>query len=310
MKPLSIAFLVISEVLMNYIFLCFIFISTAAIAELTPINDSELSSVDGQNGAAIGFIWDNVYAIGENAKLTLDFDSGIPLVFTDFYWVGHDSDRKGDAVYGANVGSYDDPYFLNIQEESVTLTDGETITGTTLVSAFPEGSYKGDNPDAGKMDLGALMTLEHASGNTDETWLLFNGMHLDGTYLKFWSPEGGGLNMSGEINFHADELIFQTATVNNAPSNDPNSSWKISGFDLYLPIGQALYQPASLTISENQQVVFEIAAVNSNTAAAFYAAPTGSVTAENITINDWNAGASYIEGIQLQHLRVQTHDLN
>lgn len=295
---------------MHYIFIFLLFSYQSVFAELTPINDAELSNMEGQNGAAIGFIWDNVYATGEDVKLTLDFDSGIPLVFTDFYWVGHDSARKGDSVYGGNVGSYDDPYFLNIQEEVVTLGDGQTLTGTTLVTAFPEGSYKGDNPDAGKMDLGALMTLKHASGNTDETWLLFNGMFLDGTYLKFWAPENGGLAISGEIKFHADELIFQTATVNDAPSTNPNSAWKISGFDLYLPIGHSLYQPAQLSISADQQIVFEIAAVNNNTKAAFYAAPTGSLTANNITLNDWNAGKSYIEGIQLQHLRVQTHDLN
>ncbi len=295
---------------MNYMLLLMIFTSISTFAELTPIDDAALSNVDGQNGAAIGFVWDDVYATGEDIKLTLDFDSGIPLVFTDFYWVGHDSARKGNDVYGGNVGSYDDPFFLNIQEEQITLTDGEVMTSTTLVTAFPEGSYKGSNLDAGKMDLGALMTLEHASGNTDETWLLFNGMHLDGTYLKSWAPDGGGLAMSGELNFHADELIFQTATVNAAPSNNLNTAWRIAEFDLYLPIGQSLYQPASLTISEEQQIIFEIAAVNSNTAAAFYAAPTGSVRAENISLNDWNAGASYIEGIQLQHLRVQTHDLN
>ena len=295
---------------MNFSLLLILFFSMAASAELTPIPDSDLSHVDGQNGAAIGFIWDDVYATGEDTTLTLDFDSGIPLVFTDFYWVGHDSARKGDGVYGGNVGSYDDPFFLNTQEETVTLVDGQIMTGTTLVTAFPAGSYKGSNPDAGKMDLGALMTLQHASGNTDETWLLFNGMYLDGTYLKSWAPDGGGLAMSGEINFHADELTFQTATINGAPSNDANTAWALTGFDLYLPIGNSLYQPASLTISEEQQIVFEIAAVNSNTAAKFYTEPTGSVRAENITLNDWNAGASYIEGIQLQHLKVKTHDLN
>jgi hypothetical protein len=308
-SPLT-ALTVISEVFMHYPLLLILLSSISVSAELTPIDDSDLSKVDGQNGAAIGFVWDDVYATGEDVKLILDFDSGIPLIFTDFYWVGHDSARKGDDVYGGNVGSYDDPYFLNIQEETVTLVNGETITGTTLVTAFPEGSYKSNNPDAGKMDLGALMTLEHASGNTDETWLLFNGMYLDGTYLKSWAPDGGGLAMSGEINFHADELIFQAATVNNAPSNNLDNAWRITGFDLYLPIGHSLYQPATLSISEDQQVVFEIAAVTSNTAAEFYAAPTGSIRADNITINDWNAGASYIEGIQLQHLKVQTHDLN
>jgi len=310
MNTLLTVSLVIFKIFMNYLLSLIIFIPLSTLAELIPIDDSGLSNVDGQNGPAIGFIWDDVYATGENIKLTLDFDSGIPLVFTDFYWVGHDSARKGDTVYGGNVGSYDDPFFLNIQEESITLTDGENLSRTTLVTAFPEGTYKGSDLDAGKMDLGALMTLEHASGNTDETWLLFNGMHLDGTYLKSWAPEGGGLAMSGELNFHADELTFQTATVNAAPSNNSNTAWQITGFDLYLPIGQTLYQPATLTISEEQQVIFEIAAVNSNTAAAFYAAPTGSVRAENISLNDWNAGTSYIEGIQLQHLKVQTHDLN
>lgn len=295
---------------MNKYILLISLISASVFADLKPIGDSDLSTVDGQSGAAIGFILDDVFAVGEDVELTLGFDSGIPLVFSDFYWVGHDSDRQGDDVYGGSVGSYDDPYFLNIQEESVTLVDGEIITGTTLVVAFPEGSYKGSNPDAGKMDLGALMTLEHASGNKDETWLVFNGMYLDGTYSKIWAPSGGGLAISGEINIHADELIFQTATVNGAPSSNLNSAWKITDFDLYLPLGHSLFQPANLSISEDQHLIFEITAVNTNTAAAFYAAPTGSLRADNVTINDWNAGASYIEGIQLQHLKVQTHDLN
>lgn len=292
--------------------LSFLSLAFTSHAELTPIDDHSLSQVDGQNGSSIGFIWDDVYATGEDAKLTLDFDSGIPLVFTNFYWVGHDSARKGDNVYGADVGSYDDPYFINTQDETVTLKDGSTISGTTLVAAFPEGDYKTEagNPDAGKMDLGALMTLEHASGNVDETWLIFNGMDLDGTYFKYWAPEEGGLNMSGEINFSADELIFQTSTVNGEPSSDLSTAWKISNFDLYLPIGHSLYQPVTLTADEDQHLVFEIAAVTPNTAEQFYNAPTGNLSADNITINDWNSGKSYIQGIQIQHLKVQTHDLN
>jgi hypothetical protein len=91
-----------------------------------------------------------------------------PLIFTDFYWVINDSARKGDTVYGAHIGSYEDPFFLNIQDESVTLVDGDILSGTILVTPFPEGAYKGSNPDAEKMALGTLMTLEHASGNSLE----------------------------------------------------------------------------------------------------------------------------------------------
>lgn len=286
--------------------------STSAYAELTPMDDASLSAIEGQNGNAIGLVWDDVYVTGKDAKLTLDFDSDIPLVFSDFYWIGHDSDRSGDNVYGGNVGSYNDPYFFNVQDDSVTLKDGTTLQNSTLIAAFPEGDYKTEagNPDAGKMDLGMLMTLEHASGNTDETWLLFNGMDLDSTYLKLWAPDGGGLAMSGELNFHADELIFQTASVNGAPSDNLNTAWRINDFDLYVPLGNSLYQPVTLEADEDQQIVFEIAAINTNTAEQFYTEPTGHLTAGNIQINDWDSGRSYIDGIQIQHLRVQTHDLS
>lgn len=285
-------------------------ISVMTNAELRQIDDISLAEINGQGSSAITAIMDDVYINGEDAKLTLDFDSEIPLVFSNFYWVGHDSDIRGDKVYGGTVGSRDDPFFINTQEESVTLKDGEILEATSVVFAFPEGRYKGNNPDAGKMDLGTLMTLEHASGNTDETWLVFDGMDLDGTYVKFWAPQGGGLAMSGELNFSADELLFQTATVNGAPSDNLNTAWKISDFDLYLPLGNTLYQPVTLNTDDDQQLVFEIAAINENTAPEFYTAPTGNLSAENITINNWNSGKSYIEDIQLQHLRVSTHDLN
>jgi hypothetical protein len=37
--------------------------SIAVSAELAPLMDSDLSQIDSQNGAAIGFIWGNVYAM-------------------------------------------------------------------------------------------------------------------------------------------------------------------------------------------------------------------------------------------------------
>ena len=285
------------------------FSMASANAELQSLDDNTLSNVHGQNGNAIGYVLDDIYITGEDAKLTLDFDSGIPLVFTNFYWIGHDSAINGDDVYGADVGSYDDAFFVNTQEETVTLENGETIAATTLVAAFPEGDYKAGDPDSGKMDLGALMTLEHASGNVDETWLIFNGMDLDGTYLKYWAPDGGGLALSGEINFSADDLIFQTSSINGLPSDNLDTAWKITDFDLYLPVGQSLYQPATLNINEDQHLVFEIAAINQNNAAQFYDAPTGNLTAGNVTLNDWNSGRSYIEGLQIQHLKIETHNL-
>lgn len=286
------------------------FSMTSAYAELQSLDDHTLSNVHGQSGNAIGYVLDDVYITGEDAELTLDFDSGIPLVFSNLYWVGHDSAISGDGVYGADVGSSDDAFFINTQEESITLENGETIEATTLVAAFPEGDYKAGNPDSGKMDLGALMTLEHTSGNVDETWLIFNGMDLDGTYLKYWAPEGGGLALSGEINFSADELVFQTSSVDGLPSDSLDTAWKISDFDLYLPIGHSLYQPATLEINDEQHLIFEIAAIDENSAEQFYDAPTGNLTADNITLNNWDAGSSYIEGIQIQHLKVETHNLD
>lgn len=280
-----------------------------AYAELQSLDDSSLSDVHGQNGSAIGYILDDVYITGKNAELTLDFDSGIPLVFTNFYWVGHNSPISGEGVYGADVGSYEDSFFINTQEEIITLENGETIGATTLVAAFPEGNYKAGDPDSGKMDLGALMTLEHASGNIDETWLIFNGMDLDGTYLKYWAPEGGGLAVSGEINFSADDLIFQTASVNGQPSNDLTTAWNIADFELYLPIGHSLYQPATLKVNEEQHLVFEIEAITENSSAQFYSEPTGYLNAGNITLNNWDSGTSYIEGLQIQHLKIETHNL-
>jgi hypothetical protein len=56
--------------------------------------------------------------------------------------------RYDDAVYGSNIGSYEDPFFLNIQDENITLVDGDILSGTILVTVFSEGTYKGSNSDA------------------------------------------------------------------------------------------------------------------------------------------------------------------
>lgn len=285
-----------------------------AQAELTSLDDDMLAGVDGGN-SVIAAVFDDVYIQSDDAELVLDFDSGIPLRFNNFYWLGHDAKPQSDELYGATIGSAQDPFFIAIQQESVTLED-EQLDGTAVVIAMPEGDYKQhlNDPNAGRMDLGVLMTLEHQSGNTDETWLLFNGMDLDGSYIKFWAPDNGGLAASGELNFHADELIFQTGSVlidgAQQPSDDLSSAWKISQFDAYVPLGNTLYQPLTLNTDEDQQLVLEIAAIDANSAERFYSEPLGHISADNITINDWDAGSSYIEGIQVQHMRVQTHDLN
>jgi hypothetical protein len=63
---------------MHYPLLLILLSSISVSAELTPIDDSDLSKVDGQNGAAIGFVWDDVYATGEDVKLILDFTQVSP----------------------------------------------------------------------------------------------------------------------------------------------------------------------------------------------------------------------------------------
>ncbi|MGK0405378.1 MAG: hypothetical protein ACJAR6_000750 [Oleispira sp.] len=65
---------------MNHSLLLALFFSIAVSAELAPLMDSDSSQIDGQNGAEIGIIWNDVYAIGEDTTLTLDFDSGAPYL--------------------------------------------------------------------------------------------------------------------------------------------------------------------------------------------------------------------------------------
>lgn len=291
----------------------FIFFTAQSFAQLMEIADDSLSNIDGQADSAVAWILDDVYATGQDVELKLDFDSGVPLLFTKFYWVGHDSVRSGADIYGVDLGSYQDPLFINLQDEQTILENGDQLAAATLVVAFPEGDYKqqGNNSDLGKSDIGTLMTLEHASGTKVDTWLLFNGIDFDNTYLKFWGDiDNGGLAISGELNLHADEIMFQTKSNGNQPSEDLSSAWRIENLDISLALGHSLYQPITLEVNDDQHLVIELAAIDNNTATQFYNETTGNISASNITINDWDTGSASIGGVQLQHLRIETHDLN
>lgn len=68
-----------------------------AQAELTSLDDDMLAGVDGGN-SVIAAVFDDVYIQSDDAELVLDFDSGIPLRFNNFYWLGHDAKPQSDEL--------------------------------------------------------------------------------------------------------------------------------------------------------------------------------------------------------------------
>ena len=301
---------------MNKLFLIGLFntlFSVSVLADLIPLSDDALFQVNGQGNSALSYTVEDYSAVSEDFQLELGFDSGIPTDFAKFSLVGAGSTGYFSNTNGFTIGNANDPFTLTIQNESFTGRDNVTEQATSLVYAFPTGDYVDELAPGvdSKFNLTTLMSLTHDSGNELHTWMSLQGVSLDNSYFKFWVDPEDGLSVSGYINLHTDTFIADAQnSATPQPGNDPGNQWVVDNLNLSLPLGNTLYQPLNIDVDEEHNLIVELRAINLNTAQHFYeTAPKGNLYVDNITMNGYESGAIEIEGIQLQYLRVETHDL-
>lgn len=281
-------------------------------AELLPLSDEALHQVNGQSSSVLSYTLDNYSAASEDFYLELGVDSGVPTEFSKLSLVGSSSSGYFNSTNGFTIGSRSDPFTLTLQEEIFTDRFNHTSAATSLVYAFPIGHYRDelDSSIDSTFNLTTLISLTHLSGNELHTWLSLKGVSLDNTYTKFWVAPSSGLSISGLINLRVDQFVADANNIKtNEPGFDTSSQWVVDNLELDLPLGNTLYQPLNIDIDDDLNLILELKAIDLASAEAFYNADKGNLYVDNITMNGYESGAIEIEGIQLQYLKVTTHDL-
>lgn len=281
-------------------------------AELLPLSDEALHQVNGQSSSVLSYTLDNYSAASEDFYLELGVDSGVPTEFSKLSLVGSSSSGYFNSTNGFTIGSRSDPFTLTLQEEIFTDRFNHTSAATSLVYAFPIGHYRDelDSSIDSTFNLTTLISLTHLSGNELHTWLSLKGVSLDNTYTKFWVAPSSGLSISGLINLRVDQFVADANNIKtNEPGFDTSSQWVVDNLELDLPLGNTLYQPLNIDIDDDLNLILELKAIDRASAEAFYNADKGNLYVDNITMNGYESGAIEIEGIQLQYLKVTTHDL-
>lgn len=291
-----------------------VFIPAFSHAELKPLSDQAMVDVHAQGSSLLSYRAQNVSAVSDDFYLELGFDSGIPTEFRRLSLVGAGSSDPFHNIQGFTLGSSEDPFTIVSQQDSFTDYFSQTSETSSLVLAFPRGRYVnelGSGIDT-RFNLTTLMSLEHLSGNELHTWLSFQGVSLDDTYIKAWVDQEKGLSLSGLLNLSANRFVIDADNeITAAPGENPDDQWILRDLDLSLPLGNTLYQPLNLEVTEDLYLLIELEAINLASAQEFDSkAPAGHLRASGLSLNGYELGGIEIEGIRLQHLRIETHDLD
>ncbi|MFZ5958830.1 hypothetical protein ACOXVJ_15100 [Pseudomonas knackmussii] len=127
---------------------------------------------------------------------------------------------------------------------------------------------------------------------------------LNGSYLNIWGA-AAGMKLSMSLQMYADKMIIsgcQTCTDND------RAVLKNIYFDLNL--GDANYQPATLTVASTGDLVLNAPGVTWANHDAFYQnVQKSNISIGDLSISGTDLGSQAIRGMRIDYLNVQTHAL-
>lgn len=127
---------------------------------------------------------------------------------------------------------------------------------------------------------------------------------LNGSYLNIWGA-ASGMKLSMSLQMYADKMIIsgcQTCTDND------RAVLKNIYFDLNL--GDANYQPATLTVASTGDLVLNAPGVTWANHDAFYQnVQKSNISIGDLSISGTDLGSQAIRGMRIDYLNVQTHAL-
>ena len=267
--------------------LVFLLATAPLRAEMQPLDDGELSAVD---GAGIAFVLDGIVFDATQATITInDITNGsgqnVPISVKEFY-MGAAGSNKGAVLNPINVGRLAYPFALNLAkgEDLRSLrADGQWVQTTpsnltVLELTFPSMMTSGGNPcisgfaEAGsncssraseKVDMGIRYDFQVTAGRTDVLNFDIGELVMDGSYLRLWGDSTRS-QLVGEarLNIYAKtfELMSCAAGATNCVTAAEQAARTIFLTNAYanVSLGYGKSQPLLFDVASNGQFVLEL----------------------------------------------------
>lgn len=127
---------------------------------------------------------------------------------------------------------------------------------------------------------------------------------LNGSYLNLWGS-ASGMKMSMSLQMYADKLI-----ISGCQSCTDNDRAVLKNLYFDLNLGDANYQPATLSVTSAGELVLSAPGVTWANHAAFYQnVQKSNISIGDLSISGADLGSQAIRGMRIDYLNVQTHVL-
>lgn len=315
--------------------------SHLSIADLAPLAEEEMALVQGQG---VGVVFEDfVFSHGDNGADNLFKITGIKStegedvqITVSQLYISGDASNYGTNLNPVNLGRLTNPY-------TIDLLDGNTIgieDKAVLQFAAPT---KDGSSDCGvlvatgcssrasleRFDTGLNLGVKVGNKAAHNLNVNAKSAVVDGSYLRLWADDdmggAGGTQLVAEyrLNFYTPELSISTCDSGGA---NCGSTIFMRNFELELAMGNSL-QPMYLDVNGSGNFVFEVKNIRD--------AITGSVSSDGksgggyneflnyytnpdfrsnlrigeLSVSGQNFGSAKIEGMLIQYLRIESHDL-
>lgn len=281
-------------------------------AELNILDDNELAAVDGEG---VNFVLEDYVYDASEAAVTIKEISGTEKIeIEDLYVMGAGSNQGADKT-PITLGLLENPFNLNI-------TDIQGGSNSGLVFSFP-GDQDRQGADLGiRTRFKVVGNSRVPNGSLDVLNVSATDASLHGSNFRLW---GDGTETLGDmrIRLRIDEIIIRSASCSGLSTNCSADStlvkpYSISGIGTDLQLGFGDVFPVNFSVTTNGHFRIKATGLNSSNYQAYYDSSVAKsfIYIDNITLQatsrfptSVNLGQSYISGIRLQYLDVQSHDL-
>lgn len=283
-------------------------LASIASAELRPIDDAEMAQVHGQG---IGIILDDVSiksAEDNGAEFVLDINvdgvngstDNATLTLSEFALV--DTQTQG----GFTLGTVANPILLDVNEFETLGSDGQPLILDVLRIAAPIRE-----PGQATFDFDFAAVFDIRENGPDE-FFTFQGTGLSfaGSEIILYGDNNRGAVFTGRLHYTAEQLKFISNRAADGSNDQLLATLLLNDVSLFLPIGQAGFQPLTLTALDSGNLRFSIEPITTETAAQFLLSEPGNLTIGNVNVGGRDFGTSFLNGIRIQSLSITTRQLN
>lgn len=303
-------------------------IGPLSFAELVSLGDDDLGGID---GAGIGLVLEDfVFNAGESVNgggtfeisgLQTSNNEAVTLGISQFYIAGSGSSRGTNVIDNpVNIGRLNNPFNLELRDgNAVGVTDKAVfefaaptiVNGSRLLSERP--------------DMGIRFDLDIAGTRYQSLQNHIESLSIDGSYIRLW---GGNGHMEGEIalNIYTPKIEFFAC---DASGINCGKTVNFQDVSIELELGQGEYQPVTFEVDDTGNFVFEVGTLegkcsslngtggcNSGAStgytelAEYYnTGPKSNTYIGNVIVGDQDFGSTTISNLQIQYLKVTSHDL-